>query len=93
MLVLIEIPHGIKTFDLLKSFIRENYFKHSFIPWRNHLRNKISKYYFEFIQTYASLVAKEILQMVILNEVCIIKNLFENKAFIEFILWIIKYCF
>jgi hypothetical protein len=29
MLVLIEIPQGIKTFDLSKSFIRENYFKHS----------------------------------------------------------------
>jgi hypothetical protein len=36
------------------------------------------------------LFAKEILQMVYIKWSCITKNLFENKAFIEFILWIIK---
>jgi hypothetical protein len=48
----------------LKALL-ENYFKLSIIFLKNFLeKNQVSKYYFEFIQTYASLFAKEILQMV-----------------------------
>jgi hypothetical protein len=43
-------------------------------------KNKISKYYFVFIQTYASSFAKEILTKgFISNKVCYAKGMFENK--------------
>jgi hypothetical protein len=41
---------------------------------------EFSKYYFVFIQTNASLFAKEILpKKIMLNKVCITYNVFENE--------------
>jgi hypothetical protein len=43
------------------------------------------KYHFEFIQTYASLFAKEMFpKLFILNKVCITKTMFQNKFQILF---------
>jgi hypothetical protein len=50
----------------------------------------ISKYYFAFIQILCKLYCKEnISKSFYVKEVCITKNMFENKVQIEFILWIL----
>jgi hypothetical protein len=61
LLVLIEISQEFKTFWVYLKTLLENYFKLSIISWRTPLRkNQISKCYFlSFIQTYASVLAKE----------------------------------
>jgi hypothetical protein len=59
--VLIEISQGIKTFFIylnpyLKTILNLPLFLEELI-----LENKITKYYFAFIQTYARLFAKEMI--------------------------------
>jgi hypothetical protein len=56
--VLIENSQGFKTFDLFKSFIRK-LIQASYYFLKNFLENTMYQILFSFIQTYASLLAKE----------------------------------
>jgi hypothetical protein len=56
---MIGISQGFKTFSVYLKALLENYFKLSIIFLKDLFeKNQVSKYYFVFIQTYASYLAK-----------------------------------
>jgi hypothetical protein len=58
--VLIENSQGFKTFGVYLKALYENYLKSSIYFLKNFFeKDQVSKYYFVFIQTHASLLAKE----------------------------------
>jgi hypothetical protein len=63
LLVLIENSQGFKTFWVYLKALFENYLKSSIYFLKNFFeKDQVSKYYFVFIQTYASYLAKGYLQ-------------------------------
>jgi hypothetical protein len=59
LLVLIEISQGYKTFEFNWKFYIKNYSRLLSFLKNSFEKNQISKCYFDFIQTYASLLAQE----------------------------------